>query len=68
MRVQVNLSDEMVEKVDAYAAKMGVNRSALCAVLIGQGILTYDKSFEVVESVGEKLGKEVTERVRNAGA
>lgn len=68
MRIQVNLSDEMVEKVDSYASKMGVNRSALCAVIIGQGILTYDKSFEVVESVGEKIGQEVSEKVRNAGA
>lgn len=58
MRVQVNLSDEMVAKVDAYAAKMGVNRSALCAVLVGQGIMGYDKTFEIADSVGLKLTEE----------
>ena len=59
MRVQVNLSDEMVEKVDAYAAKMGVNRSALCAVLVGQGIMGYDKTFEIADYLGLKLTEEV---------
>lgn len=59
MRVQVNLSDEMVEKVDAYAAKMGVNRSALCAVLVGQGIMGYDKTFEIADHLGLKLTEEV---------
>ena len=50
MRVQVNLSDEMVCKVDLYAKKMGVSRSALCSMLIGQGIMSYDKSL-----IGDKL-------------
>ena len=62
MRVQVNLSDEMVAKVDAYAAKMGVNRSALCAVLVGQGIMGYDKTFEIADSMGLKLTEEVKKK------
>lgn len=32
MRIQVNLSDEMVSKVDYYSQKMGVSRSALCSI------------------------------------
>lgn len=55
MRVQVNVDDEMVKKIDAYAKKMGVTRSALCSVFIGQGIMGYEKSFEVLDRVGEKL-------------
>lgn len=43
MRVQVSLSQEMVEKVDDYAKKIGVSRSALCSLLIGQGVLGFDK-------------------------
>lgn len=42
MRVQVNLSEEMVENVDKYAKQMGVSRSALCSILIGQGIMSYE--------------------------
>lgn len=60
MRVQVNVDDEMVKKIDAYAKKMGVTRSALCSVFIGQGIMGYEKSFEVLDRVGEKLVAEGT--------
>lgn len=56
MRVQVNLSDEMVVKVDAYARKMGVSRSALCSMLVGQGIMSYDKSMDLLTLIGDKLG------------
>lgn len=56
MRVQVNLSDEMVTRVDEYAAKMGVSRSSLCSMLVGQGIMSYDKSMDVLKLLGDKLG------------
>ena len=56
MRVQVNLSDEMVTKVDSYARKMGVSRSALCSMLVGQGIMGYDKSMDLLTVLGDKLG------------
>lgn len=49
MKVQVNVSDDMVQRLDTYARKMGVSRSALCSVLIGQGIMGYDKAFEMCD-------------------
>lgn len=42
LRVQVNLGDEMLRQVDYYAEMMGVSRSALCSVLIGEGILDFN--------------------------
>lgn len=56
MRVQVNLSDEMCANVDKYAKSMGVSRSALCSMLIGQGIMSYDKSMDILTVLGDKLG------------
>lgn len=56
MRVQVNLSDEMCSNVDKYAKSMGVSRSALCSMLIGQGIMSYDKSMDILTLLGDKLG------------
>lgn len=56
MRVQVNLSEEMVENVDKYAKQMGVSRSALCSILIGQGIMSYNKAMDVVSVIGDKIG------------
>lgn len=56
MRVQVNISNEMVVKIDEYASKMGVSRSALCSMLIGQGIMSYDRSIDLLKFLGDKLG------------
>lgn len=64
MRIQVNLSDEMVNKVDAYAKKMGVSRSALCSMLVGQGIMGYDKSMDILSLLGDKLGDSLTQNVQ----
>jgi hypothetical protein len=56
MRVQVSVADEMVARVDEYARKMGVSRSALCSMLIGQGIMNYDKSMDLLTLIGDKVG------------
>ena len=45
MKVQVNLSDEMVSRIDFYAKKMGVSRSAFCSVVIGQAVFGYDTAY-----------------------
>lgn len=58
-RVQVSLSDEMVDKVDSYARKMGVTRSALCALLIGQGIMSYDKGSDILSTLGKELAMRI---------
>ena len=50
LRVQVNLSDEMVDMVDKYSKLMGVSRSAFCAMLIGQGCMAYDKAQNALDS------------------
>lgn len=59
MRVMVNLSDEMVRKIDTLAGSLGVNRSAFCAMMIGSGVVSYVKSQEVIEKIAreEILGK-----------
>lgn len=56
MRVQVNISDEMVKRIDKYASMMGVSRSALCSMAVGNYILGLDKSLDVINSLGDKLG------------
>lgn len=56
MRVQVNVADEMVERIDLYAKKMGVSRSALCSFAIGNYIMGLDKSLDIVKELGDKLG------------
>ena len=55
MKVQVNVSDELVERIDNYAKMMGVSRSALCGVFIGQGIMNYDKAFNMLDELKGSL-------------
>ena len=59
MKVQVMLNDNLVEKIDGYAKMMGISRSALCATFIGQGIMTYDKSFSIMNDMGDLYKKEI---------
>ena len=44
-RIQVSLGDRALDLLDRYADAMGVTRSALCAVLIGQGLMNYNPAF-----------------------
>lgn len=55
MRIQVNLGEALQEKVDKYANLCGVSRSSFCAMLVSQGIMAYEKSFEVIDSVKDSL-------------
>lgn len=54
MKVQVNLNDDLVSRIDDYAKYMGISRSALCAMFIGQGMLGLDKSIEIVKEYGKQ--------------
>ena len=51
MRVQVNLSEKMVERVDRIAEDMGLSRSAVCNMLIGQGVNSYEKANNIIANL-----------------
>ena len=55
MRVQINLSDEMVDRVDMYAKVMGMSRSGLCAYFIGQSVMGLDKANSTIENFGKSV-------------
>ena len=63
MRVQVNLSDDMVERVDKLAKSYGVSRSALMALYIGQVVDGTEKAIktlgnpEVVNHLTDEITK-----------
>lgn len=56
MKLQVNANDQMVAKLDKYADMMSVSRSALCGMLIGQGLMGLDRSCGILSDLGERLG------------
>lgn len=51
MKVQVNLSDEMVNRVDNLAKSYGVSRSALCSMYIGQMVTTTEASRNAIDTI-----------------
>ena len=54
-RLQVTMSEEMRDKLERYSNMTGVSMSALCNVFIGQGLMGYDKAFQLLESEVEAL-------------
>lgn len=54
MRIQVNVSDKLAEKLTNYANAIGVSRSQLCTVFIGQAIMGLDKAIETVDSINRE--------------
>ena len=57
MKVQVQLNDDLVAKIDLMAKSIGTSRSSLCAVWIGQTVYGYDKLFEQTNDAIKDLAK-----------
>lgn len=64
MRVQINLNEELVKRIDAYAAAIGQNRSSVCAMWIGQAALGIEKATETLEKMGVDVAKALAEDKR----
>lgn len=60
MRIQVNIGDEIVSRVDDYATKMGLSRSAFCSSCIGNYILSLDTAIHAAETYIKDHGSDVT--------
>ena len=67
-RVQVILNDEFVEKLDEYAGKIGMSRSALCALFIGQGLMAYNAGMDLITKYGEEAIKRLDEKRNDTNA
>lgn len=59
MRIQVNLSDTMVKRVDKLADDYGVTRSALCSMLIGQGVDGINQAKQIMTEISDSMKKEI---------
>ena len=64
MKLQITVSEELVQEIDKYAKMMGISRSALCATFIGQGIMTYNKSFDTLDSFVQTAGTSLVQMIQ----
>ena len=58
-RITITVSDESVGKLAMYGEKMGMNRSALCAYLVGQGLMGLDRANSMFDRVTESMTDEM---------
>ena len=66
MRVSLSISDEMVEKLDFYSKKMCMSRSQLMNFLMGQGLMSMDKSMSILEGMGENVSRDLIDNALNS--
>lgn len=54
-RIYVTVSTDMASRIDFYREKMGLSRSALCAYLVGQGVMSMDKAMGIFDEMGKAI-------------
>lgn len=62
-RMQVNVNDEMLEKIDFYCKKLSVSRSSLSSMLIGQGLAGLDQAFGLLSDVQSEMKSKVIQQL-----
>lgn len=63
MRIQVNLSDEMNEKVNEYSKKFGVTKSQFCSMVIGQAVMSYDNALDIMGSMKDVISEQLKKSI-----
>lgn len=53
-RLTINVSEEMIKRLDQYADAMGTPRASLCTMLIGQGVMNYENANKIASDVLER--------------
>lgn len=61
-RLTINVSEEMIKKLDRYAETMGTPRASLCTMLIGQGVLQYEQGSKIATDVMREIGNKLIEQ------
>lgn len=51
-RIGVTLSNEMARQVRLYADSLGVSVSAFISIVVGEKIMAYNKTIDIVKELG----------------
>lgn len=62
-RIYVTVSSDMAERIDFYRQKMGLTRSAYCAYVIGQGVMSMDKAMGIWDEMGKAIVEKTSDKV-----
>lgn len=50
MRVQFEIDEDVLAKIDRYAKMQGLNRTTFIRACIGEKLMAYEKLFNIVEN------------------
>lgn len=59
MRIQVNLSDELLDEVDAGAKRLGITRSSYIVTIIAQAMDNQKTAVRMMQELSVQLSKEM---------
>ena len=65
MKLQININDDIVERIDEQAHALGVTRSALCAMWIGQGLRTMEANNDLTKAMSAELSQVLVKALGN---
>lgn len=57
INVQFKATEEMVEKIDGYARRMGLSRSSFIMMAIGEKLMNLDTTYKVLEDVAQRMSE-----------
>ena len=64
-RIYVTVSCDMANRIDFYRQKMGLSRSAFCSYIVGQGVMTMDRTMGLWDDMGKAIIAKTVEAVED---
>lgn len=59
MRININVSENVVDRLDSIAQGYGMNRSQLCTFFIGQGVRSVEMQNQAAAALGPQLAQQL---------
>lgn len=64
MRVSINLSEEMLQRVDQEAKRLGTSRGAMLTTWIGEKINSMDRNQELIQALTNHLTDQLGDQMK----
>lgn len=64
MRVSINLSEEMLQRVDQEAKRLGTSRGAMLTTWIGEKINSMDRNQELIQALTNHLSDQLGDQMK----
>ena len=59
LRININVSEDVIARLDSIAHGYGMNRSQLCTFFIGQGVRSVEMQNQAAAALGPQLAQQL---------